>query len=1352
MYSIYEQQEQVNSLHNFIKSFTKNQRQHNTEIKAKEADLEWQASLFLAKAIQLSQPLNYECDLGNYFKFKEEYQQINNCIVDSDKLFQEFWLRNVLGFVEIAGTVSSVCYTFNEISGFREELEFLVQFCKDKVKEQRSIDKNILEDAIKIYESENNIKLNKKGIYCKSWISEKDDKIEISDIEIYFKPFLKYWTDFEFLTAFKALTKIEREGLIIEKEVFEQLHQSFHLFYLKTPSVQKLIDVKLISFKNDLYYLNFNDSEINYWYELSDKIAAHYWEILIEDKKYSSDEERIRKFIEQTFYWESSLDICAYITDDDKIRFLDSAFNLILNESDIEGIDKEFQKVSIDRSCTSSELYNLFYHNDNHDDFSLDNTDNYELLKSLDHRGNKAQTTYYHDQKSREKLVYLINMIVEHDFDIEYSKNDDEDNPENKNYRRIFTLLRNSLNKPFLLWEITRNIISNRKEIIPYLIVDKYFTSLAFQLIDEFEFPKDERNELRSKLWIKCIDLALFTIRSVLQEDNLSAKMIFQIYRQLNYLKYEIPYNRQSKKAELLSSKQEKEREHAILLSIENSLLYNYDMHGSEVQYLLPSIFNNLAELFINFQIKSLYQDGYVQFPMLQWDGITWLMKCSTYWKYKNKVQTTPDIKMLANSFFDLYKNRIELTKVKMYNYSEKKEVEDFPLWSEKIERLEFIDWIYPVYFIYKEGKLNNFLSPTFNFKPTSSKQYHRENQFTAEKLRTHIGVLLQIIRTLALPNIPYGFDENELKEIKIRIEQQIIDYLKNHMKDIPIEGKIDLFDFSKEQKSNSSKKEALLPQFARAFYWFKEKETLIDIIVNSNDIIKILTFTELITSEGVKKKLIEKVKKSDLQSFLEKSHWIPEIQTTLLKITLYPELIKQIEIITKFWEEKIAQRDYKFESQLYQTRLLLSYFQKDEKTLDSIIMPENKGVVKLGEISNRDHKEFYRALIRLEAEPKIAYSIFDRLSKQYQKYSNIAMNRMAAKVQMAKEEDNIVLFREALEEWNEYINSNPEIDESLFGITFYANKILILYKTQQYNELDITYQNLDLSFKMLPSIIDSKVKSLVTQKKVAEAISLLNEAERFHQFAGNEEIEFINDLKSEVEGIDYIEILKTHYNHIFDSKPSNLIKIFPEKLNGKVVLNEFIANEFALAGSKMLDKIMTISEIADENKYNDIIELVLDSRINPWGWYVGAQSRGGFPGTGKLILPKQPGERDLPIMGSNKRPICICEAFIYRSKCKAKEHLRKIFDYYHQRDSLIILIYNLKQNGAFEDNWKKYVKEIIPHTKFPLGFEFESIEDVTGVFDYQNSAIKIGQSRHSDGIVMHHIYVNIDYKTTKLT
>lgn len=1342
-------QEKFAELVEFVSTHSANRDRRNADQKAIEENLKWNASLFFAKAIYLTKPIEKELTLEEFEQFKNNYENQNDKQINTAALFQKYWLRNILGKIKIAGTVSLGCHEFSSISGFRNELTFLFEEFTEGKEGKEEIVRNDFDQIRHKYEEKNNLKLSDEGLYKSNWFSESGEIIQIFNINHYFKPFLDYWEEFEFLSIYKDhISHNKGKGFKIIKSDLQQLHESFNQFYTQTPSIDNLIDQAILSEKDEFYYLNFRNVKIDYWSALGDQITAFYWQFLIDGNHFSDDKERIKRLLQQTLSCGWPSDFLNHSINESKRKFLDVAFDLVANEPDLEGIESEFKKVSIDGDFGSREFQTLFHSNEEYGDFSLNNSDYFELLESLDNWEEKARTTYLHGQSSRDELSFLIMIIVTHDYESEREETSDLDNPKIHHYKRIFRLLEESLTKPTLLWYIKCFTIMCHREFIPYLIKDSKYTSLAFKFIDRINeyLLYEDKETIHKKLWGKSMELALFTIRSIVHNGD-APKLIFQIYRQLNSRKYDIPYNRQER-VEKLSRKQKEEKERAVLSLIEDSSLYNHRVNGGrDDQFLIPELLNELVTLFINLQSKSRYNNGTVSFPMLQWDGLAWLMKCSTYWKYKSQFNIkSPNIHSLTHAFFRTYIDRIELTKVKQYNYLEEKE-EGLPKWSEKIERLEHIEWIYPIYFIYQQQKLNSFLEPRFYFNPTSD-QYDKLNHFKADKLRTHIGVLIHVLRKLVLPTIPYGFEKSALIEIRSRIEQQIIDYVKNHIKDIPEEGRIDLFNYNKESAFKTSEKEALFPQIARSLNWFEKKDLLIEAVLKTNDILKILTIAEGITSEGIKKKLIQKIQQSDIQSFLGETHWVPEVHQVLLGMRQYPELIKKVEQIVEFWEKKISKKSREYEIQLYQTKMLLTYFRKDEKELDAVKEPLKSAPNGVRELSYLDHKQFYRALIKLDKEPKSSFIIFNQLSTRYPHYPVFALNQMAAKISIAKDNNNdLNLYREALEEWADYASKRDELDEESLGSNFFNNKLFILLKLGHHREVDKTFSLLEMPYQMIPDVLDTKIESLLERKRIDEAVLILEQAENYHQFSEDDTLEFIKALKFRVTGIDDSYLLSTYYTRIYNSPPSKLIKIFPDKLNGNRSIQGFVTKEIATAASKMLDKIVSISEIKSEDKYNDVMELYLDARINSWGWYVGGQSRGGYSDPDNNTTKKQPGERDLPIHDSNKELFCICEAFIFRNPLSIKSHLKKIFDYYHQRDNLVILTYDVAENSKSKSNWSSYLNKVLPETHFPIGYKFISCEDVTNEFGYKNSAIKIAKSIHEGEVTLHHVFVNINYK-----
>ena len=81
----------------------------------------------------------------------------------------------------------------------------------------------------------------------------------------------------------------------------------------------------------------------------------------------------------------------------------------------------------------------------------------------------------------------------------------------------------------------------------------------------------------------------------------------------------------------------------------------------------------------------------------------------------------------------------------------------------------------------------------------------------------------------------------------------------------------------------------------------------------------------------------------------------------------------------------------------------------------------------------------------------------------------------------------------------------------------------------------------------------------------------------------------------------------------------------------------------------------------------------------------------------------------------------------------------------------MTIIIYDTGQvNGkTFEMNWEDYKKNIVSKVNYPTGFEFDKISDVTSDYKMKLSAIKIANSNHKSGTIIHHIFININYKTT---
>lgn len=1317
---------EVEKIKEFLdRCYIKHNYDHSSAV-ALNADVVWDAARFWAFILYKGNSVSITGSLEEYLMFKSDYETTTGSQIEDKSLFERHWLRKVLGFIEIPGTISFANFTFKDIEPFQEELKFLFTFQPSSEFDSPTYDKAVVEAARKDYEISQGVTLSNKGLYESRWARIKDGKVSMSNLEVYFKQYKDNWELFKFLSAYIAKSDESRkEVLSISIDVFDRYYQNFKVLFSEIPAIDEFLSDNVLNKTETAYTIKFDNNNI-YWYTLKNKISGFLWELLVKDVSIVSDIERLRIWLVKTGYWEYIGDPLKDITTVSKESFLTSAYELVVNEKDLEGVDIEMVKVMLDGTNSKGTIHEL-----RPDFIRLKNEDVFELLESINLFEDGASTTYLHDQRSRHYLGILIKLLVKNDF----------------NYEKISGMLKEGINKPYLLWETKQFVLMDRLDAIPVLLVDQELSSMAFILIDEIRFPDEEKDFLSAEIWKKSIKLCLKVITSQYVLDKaVAGKKIFQIYRQLNHDKYQLPYNRDGEKHNA-SQKVKKNKEDLVLKLIENCPLYQGPNYNSRKDhYLLPEIFDELALLFVGYVGQSKYRNGTIQFPMLKWDGLIWLMKVSTFYQYGDQLKLKPvNIAVIVDEFVNGYLGVIEIKEIAKYDYKEKKDKLGLPLWSEKLERLDNLDWLYPIYLIFKEGKLDKFLSPIFDIIPTDD-IYLDKNKFTADKIRTHIGVLMQVLKKLILPEIPFGFEKKDVNEIKSRIEAKITEYLIIHTSHSPKEGKLDLFDFNREIYFNSGGAEALLPQIARAINWFTQKDLIIDAIIQSGNITKILTIADFITSEGIRKQLLDKIKKADILAFLEDLNWIPEVQNTLIKISQYPELVTQIEEAMVYWEIEIAEKrnDFKYHNQLFQTKLLLAYFKRSEKELDDVPPPPDKQLNDSRELTSGDYKQFYKALIRIGEFPESSYEIFEGLYKRFPNYPSLALNRLVAKYNLADKEDSTVQLNIALQEWDaaEKAMSVTEIDSLEPNIA--TMKLKTLYKLNNDTEIDNLFDGLGITDKMLPDILTIKIGSLIRRKRKDEANILIETAEKYHQFGDFADIEFVQQLRNEINQTDTIQELRINYGRIYQSKPDKLIQIFPENLNGKNNLKEFITQEFVYASDQMLDKIKSIEEIKDENKYNDLIELVIDSKIYPWGWRIASQSRGAFSGS----LGIQPGERDLPVKDAGNKIIMVCEAFIYRGVTTAKSHLEKVFNYYHQRDVFLVLVYDTGEKGTdFDKNFADYMNNIIPKTNFNPVYELiPPVNDVTADFGMKNSAIKVVRSMHKTDVIIFHIFININY------
>src|ERR1700744_2804044 len=122
---------EVEQLRDFLNRNYKKKFRENESPIALNGDILWDASRFWAYILYKGESISVTGSETTYAEFKADYEIKRSATINDEKLFERFWLRKVLGFIEIPGTISFANFTFKDIKNYKRELEFWTQFQKE---------------------------------------------------------------------------------------------------------------------------------------------------------------------------------------------------------------------------------------------------------------------------------------------------------------------------------------------------------------------------------------------------------------------------------------------------------------------------------------------------------------------------------------------------------------------------------------------------------------------------------------------------------------------------------------------------------------------------------------------------------------------------------------------------------------------------------------------------------------------------------------------------------------------------------------------------------------------------------------------------------------------------------------------------------------------------------------------------------------------------------------------------------------------------------------------------------------------------------------------------------------------
>lgn len=1326
-------------------SFYKENREHSKEREFLIDDIQWGASHFYADILYHTSESKYYCvGYDELIEIQKQFRIDTGLDVNIDALIEKDWIRLVYGIVKIPNLIRSAVRDVPTVVECRNEIIFLCTIQKEE-----NLTKEAYLKLIEKYEKENNLQLNIEAASRHHLFEEKDGNIKIHNIQVY-KHIINYFSEFKFIDYLynQIYPRGNDNQLIIEKKLLGKIIKKHKNYFPQTPSVEGLISKELFKETASHY-----EVKINAWKVDIDQIGAILWGRIIGDDKFKSDSDRMKFWYARIIYKQNRwCDIECFFNHKSKKRFLDIAYKIITSDSDLSLGEKEYRKLKLDQP--HGDILNLEYalsrkhiKYPTHDRLSL-LYDNLSLLDK-EHQGNLLYM-----QENRKPLSYFIHQMVKNA----------PPSIDGKNYKMIFKLFNKKKLKPFILWEVCFVIYYWKPEIIPFLLLDKRTTSLGYSLLRKVQIEKSivhDVEDIQLSILKQGFELVIECIKdNIGLNDDEKAQIIFECLLD--------SFRKKNKYLVGNVNNQKKDLEHRIQVNDELKNIFSttfsatrhYGPKGRYNLYLFPALLPSLFNQINGYKQVDFRQNHTLSLPYEKLDFFTWILELLQSEEYKEQVQDDDVlITKVCESIKESYLKVLNSTKVDGWDYFQRKAVKKQPIWSSRYHNSqEQIPWDKIFLFLEAVNLLEDFISPAELKLIKAEDKYDEYNRFTAEKIRTHLSILLLGFNSLYSNSSQLNIKKSPVYSTLSKLENKIVHYVTQYCIDEPNKKRIDIFDELFENTYWGNKKEELLPIVAFTINRFGEhnKQKILDELLKASQLTRALKILEYAISEKDRQFVAQIINSLSVSDYLDNLNSITNIQFILEKLANEKEFQSKAKEALTFWETKILKgkrsekTDYKIIA--FRIKLLLAYHAEDENEIIKTEEPESRYNVISRDFNPRYEKTFYRALLFLKKEePQKAYNIFNELlTNEREANPTLALNRFASKVYWADSieviADKQVLYSEAIEEWTKFENRlSRDISIEYIKEKIWFNKLHAYNMLNEGNKFDEIYYQLDKHIQLRSDFLELRVLNLISRKMTIQAEELVAEAEKYHKLNDGNLPEFLQKIKSLTETKETREFLQTQYNRIFSKSAEELITIIPDNLNPYKTIENFILSELVKAADIMLTHINSISSIDHEDKYSDLMIMSLNGRLRAFYWHIG-NTRGGYSDSN--TQKSNPGEIDFAIYSSLEK-IAICEAMILEGKntVTTQKHNFKIFNYDHVRELFYVIVYYKGKQDKFNYYWNDYRNQLEGYIDFPKGYEVvnNDIKDISTEFG--NDCVKAGKTIHKNGASLYHIFININYK-----
>jgi hypothetical protein len=1236
-----------------------------------------------------------------------DFEEGHNFKVSLANLYSKFWLRDILGLVEIPTTIRYAVSRFEEVKDRIDELRFLRQL---PVKEDLKISLHSFNDELKKFNALEKRSIEFDNSEIKYFVSNEKDILKLSH-PAYYEHFIDFENEFTFLSYLKSkMTYGNRPTFLLVKDEFIRIWKTHKDEFISTPEINELEQLRVVEkYDEDKFQVTAHD----YWAYFGNQTASSLFITLAK-----TDE--LDRWADLMFSQGWMRDFRLFIGGlNPRQQLLDFILSKIRNDSDLEPFTDEIPKARLD--CTR-DLISLKPNTFFNPSLSLEAIDSlYQRSYKMDRIAEESNSNLLMIQDSRNNVDILIRFILANDgFHREtqfyYTKQ----------------LLSLGFKKPYVSYTVCEYLQRDFFKLLPQLIHDLNYSPVALYLVGQLKVPtklvpslKDEiaaKEEVLQTLWDDSFEIFYQRLSNELLSSNydtvLVGNIIYEYFHLVTRWKFETHRH---------GFKYQKQFWESSKLEESMDRLYNLKAVSINPSKIYSTILDKIESISLEKRAN-----GVITLPSVKLDMMARFIR----WTDKAPLQEKDRTELLAKAIAS-FGSTLNSSFNKPYNtYKSKpifgvhKQLNQFH-WGKVcvvlrdhnlIDKLLFkLDLVIPDRTSKSNGKNNDLI------------RYDDSVRFQTERVRTYFFLISKIYREI----IGTHKDRTLIKQI----EAFYADLVNRFTVDKFATDQINVLHTDFEY-SYGFDRLRLLPEIVYDLNCFIDSDLRVQAIKALGDRLAFNQLVEVwyyLSSEGDKKALLNQISTIALERLLTESRWLPDIELTL-RILGWSNLF-QSEMTTVI-EKLQNSKSKKFTAIIFQLRLYKLYHNNDLEGIRNLIVPEANGV----EISAKDfltEKNLMEALVfhRLKKYDN-AIEILKGLNQRNQKLV-YALNIFAGLIGKGEHEKNPdtrnSLINDALSYW-EKEKATLNIDDSdELGVVAWYNELTAFDLVKRYDEFETLFRKIPAAYKMTSLLLHARVSNLIRQGRDVESDQLLLVATDYHRQHDGSLPEFLVELTSQATSPTQITRLQISYLQILGKSPTDLIKIIPDKINpSKESLASFLTNEIQYCLLELVKRVRSISDIKKETKYNDLFATILQARISMVDWVVKDNSTGNKSGKGP-----DPGERDIVIQ-SNGQEIAIVECLHIngRSKKYICEHVNKLFEYSSLKIPRFIICYYKGKHPNFKNSWLTYknqtfLKMIFKDDYIPRPKSIKAIAS-------NSNAIFMGRSAHKGNHELIHIFVNL--------